>query len=97
MCFKAKSTLQIKHGVERISILIPTFKQRSIFFEQREKSFEKLGNHSIQCDEILPKSAINYESLITLSMNSQCLSFVPAVETTNDYLSDIVVQDFTAD
>lgn len=65
------------------------------------------NNDSIQCDATSPNTAIDYQPLITISVhfqssstiaiNSQFLSFVPATATTNDYLFDIFIKDFTAD
>ena len=56
-----------------------------------------MHNHSIQCDTILLNIAIDYQLLIAISMNSSFSSFVSATTTRNDYLSDIFMNDFTAD
>ena len=40
---------------------------------------------------------MNSQSASTIATNSQFLSFVLATATTNDYLSDIFMEDFTAD
>jgi hypothetical protein len=42
-------TLKLMNSVERISLLIPKFKQQLIFLEEREKLFKQVDDYSSQC------------------------------------------------
>jgi hypothetical protein len=95
------------NSVERISTLIPKFKQQLIFLEEREKLFKKIDDYSIQCDNVLSNVSTNYQPLATastntqasstVSINSQSSSFICANTTTIDHLSDVCINDSAAD
>ena len=68
------------NSVERISTLIPKFKQQLIFLEEREKLFKKI-NDAVQCDDSLSTMATNSQTTSTVSINSQTTSSVPVPTT----------------
>ncbi len=61
-------------SVERISQLIPKFKQQLIFLEEREKLFRKIDNDSIPCDGLLSNTSTISKTLACTSTNSQTLA-----------------------
>ncbi|CAF4060894.1 unnamed protein product [Rotaria sp. Silwood2] len=75
------------NSVERISTLIPKFKQQLIFLEEREKLFKKINDYAVQCDDSLSTMATNSQTTSMVSINSQTTSFVP-VPTTDSFSKD---------
>lgn len=80
------TTLKMMNSVERISLLIPSFKQHLIFLEEREKLFKHFAADSMTSGDTLSKITTNRESLdssstdasasSTLLIGSQLSSFV---------------------
>ena len=77
-------------SVERISTLIPKFKQQLIFLEEREKLFWKINDCSLHSDNALSNEYTNCQSLViassTVSVNSQS----PSTVSTNSQSSSFV-------
>jgi hypothetical protein len=63
--------LKMMNNVERISQLIPKFKQQIIFLEEREKLFRTIDNDSIQGDGLLSNTSAISKTLACISTNSQ--------------------------
>ena len=58
------------NSVERISLIIPKFKQQLIFLEEREKLFQKINDCSIPIDDMaLSDESKRCQSLVTASAN----------------------------
>ena len=55
--------------MERISVLIPKFKQQLIFLEEHTKLFQKINDCSISGDNELSKESTNCRSLVAASAN----------------------------
>jgi hypothetical protein len=63
--------LKMLNNVERISQLIPKFKQQLIFLEEREKLFRKINDDSIPCGDLLPNTSTISKTSVCTSTNSQ--------------------------
>jgi hypothetical protein len=71
-------TLEMMSTVERISIVIPKFKQQLIFLEEREKLFKKINDCSIEFSNSSFIIATNSQSSSIAPPNSQSSSIVPS-------------------
>ncbi|CAF4873582.1 unnamed protein product [Rotaria socialis] len=69
------------NSVERISQLIPKFKQQLLFLEEREKLFTKINDYSVQCDGSLSTILTNSQTTSMVPINSQPSTFVPVPTT----------------
>ena len=65
------------NSVERISQLIPKFKQQLLFLEEREKLFKKINDYSVQCDGSLSNISTNSQTTSMVPISSQTTSMVP--------------------
>jgi hypothetical protein len=74
-------TLKMMNSVERISQLIPKFKQQLLFLEEREKLFTKINDYSVQCDGSLSTISTNSQTTSMVPINSQPSTFVPVPTT----------------
>lgn len=70
-------TLKMMNSVERISQLIPKFKQQLLFLEEREKLFKKINDYSVQCDGSLSNISTNSQTTSMVPISSQTTSMVP--------------------
>lgn len=94
------STLKMMNNVERISQIIPKFKQQLLFLEQREKLFQKSNEQLVSIN-----SASNHTSIIIpitqVPVNDHSSSNVIAKPTTdvNSKVSidDSIVDEYDAD
>ncbi|CAF4385121.1 unnamed protein product, partial [Adineta steineri] len=66
-------TLEMMSTVERISVIIPKFKQQLIFLEEREKLFKKISDCSIEFSNSSFIITTNSQPSSPISPNSQAL------------------------
>ena len=78
--------LKMLNNVERISQLIPKFKQQLIFLEEREKLFQKINDDSISCHDSLSTTYTISKTSASSSTNSQT---PPAASINSNSLSTI--------
>ena len=83
------------NSVERISQLIPKFKQQLIFLEEREKLFRKIDDYPFEYDSLLSNTSTISKTSSIVSPNSPSSSCGPV--PTNDLLSKISTDNSTSD
>ncbi|CAF3813633.1 unnamed protein product [Rotaria sp. Silwood1] len=69
-------TLKMMNSVERISPLIPKFKQQLIFLEEREKLFKKIDDYSVQFDGSFSNASSNVQTSSVVSIDSLSSSMI---------------------
>ena len=79
------------NSVQRISQLIPKFKQQLIFLEQREKLFQNINEHSAEHGNSLSNATTVSQTLSIVSPNSPLTS--SSSVSTNNPLSKITTND----
>jgi hypothetical protein len=83
--------LKMMNSVERISQLIPKFKQQLIFLEEREKLFRKINDYPVEHDSSLSNATAISQTLSIVSTNSPSPS--SSLVPTNNLLSKISTID----
>ena len=79
-------TLKLLNSVERVSQLIPKFKQQLIFLEEHQKLFKQIDGYSVQYDDSSSGAAVNSEISSRVLQNCQVSSMI----STNCLVSSIV-------
>ncbi|CAF5097761.1 unnamed protein product, partial [Rotaria sp. Silwood1] len=64
------------NSVERISPLIPKFKQQLIFLEEREKLFKKIDDYSVPFDGSFSNASTNVQTSSVVSIDSLSSSMI---------------------
>lgn len=67
-------TLEMMNNVERISVVIPKFKQQLIFLEEREKLFKTMNDCSTESSNTSFRTSTNPEPISIVSLDSQASS-----------------------